>query len=104
MERHTDREDVGEKNTSFRDVIAEFMGYTTAHGFARLVVAKSFAWKIFWILAILVAFGMFLAETISLFQLYLSRPVQTSVSVTHEKVQNRIFSKQELKCPKILCP
>jgi hypothetical protein len=43
-------------------------------------------WRIFWTLAILGASAMFAMEVMNLFKLYLSRPVQTSVTVTFEKV------------------
>ena len=59
MEPHTEREDVENRNKSFRDVIADFMGYTSAHGFGRLVATKSFLWKILWIMGILFGFTMF---------------------------------------------
>ena len=74
------------KNPSFRGILVEFMGYTTGHGFGRLVAATTFVWRIFWTLAILGASGMFAMEVMNLFKLYLSRPVQTSVTVTFEKV------------------
>ena len=86
MEPHTEKEDAEDGKKSFRDVIADFMGYTSAHGFGRLVATKSFLWKILWIMGILAGFAMFVLETMSLFKLYLSRPVQTSVSVVHDRV------------------
>jgi hypothetical protein len=51
-----------------------------------IVAATTFVWRIFWTLAILGASGMFAMEVMNLFKLYLSRPVQTSVTVTFEKV------------------
>ena len=87
MEPQRDKEDREDRSTPVRDTIAQFMGYTTAHGFGRLVSARSFARKLFWIIAIMVAFGMFASETYTLLQLYLSRPLQTSVSVKHDKVR-----------------
>ena len=86
MEPRTEKEDMKDSNTSFRGVIVNFMGYTTAHGFGRFVASKSLVWKIFWILAIVACFAMFAVEGRTLFQLYLSQPVQTSVSVTIDKV------------------
>ncbi len=82
-----EKKDMEEKKTSFRGVLAEFMGYTSGHGFGRLVAATSLVWRIFWILAVFGAFGMFVLEVTNLFEMYLSRPVQTSVSVTFEKVR-----------------
>ncbi|CAB3999173.1 amiloride-sensitive sodium channel subunit alpha-like, partial [Paramuricea clavata] len=76
------------KKPSFRGILVEFMGYTTGHGFGRLVEATTFVWRIFWILAILGASGMFAMEVTNLFKLYLSRPVQTSVTITFEKQLN----------------
>ncbi|XP_028408120.1 amiloride-sensitive sodium channel subunit alpha-like [Dendronephthya gigantea] len=73
------------KQRSLRDILVDFMGYTTGHGFARLVAATSIAWRIFWVVAVLGAFGMFVFEVSELFKLFLSRPVQTSVTVTFEK-------------------
>jgi hypothetical protein len=80
------------KNPSFRGILVEFMGYTTGHGFGRLVAATTFVWRIFWTLAILGASAMFAMEVMNLFKLYLSRPVQTSVTVTFEKVYTTILS------------
>ena len=87
MEAFQDKNDAEEKkNLLFRGTLVEFMGYTSAHGFGRLVAATTFVWRIFWILAILGASGMFAVEVMDLFKLYLSRPVQTSVSVAFGKV------------------
>jgi hypothetical protein len=87
MEAFQDKNDTEEKKKpSFRDILVEFMGYTSVHGFGRLVEATTFVWRIFWILAILVASGIFAVEAMNLFKLYSSRPVQTSVSVAFEKV------------------
>ncbi|XP_028408123.1 degenerin deg-1-like [Dendronephthya gigantea] len=74
-----------ERKRSLRDILVDFMGYTTGHGFARLVAATSIAWRIFWIVAVLGATGMFVYQVSDLFKLYLARPVQTSVTVTFEK-------------------
>ena len=75
-----------QREKSLRGILVDFMGYTTGHGFARLVAATSIAWRIFWIIAVLGATGMFVHEVMNLFKLFLSRPVQTSVTVTFEKV------------------
>jgi hypothetical protein len=80
-----------DKNKSFRGVMTQFMGYTTGHGFGRLIAATSVVWRIFWIVAICLAFGMFVVEVMNLLQLFLSRPVQTSVSVMFEKVRFKYF-------------
>jgi hypothetical protein len=84
-----EKKEMDEKNSSFRGIMSEFMGYTTGHGFGRLIAATSILWRIFWVLAVIGAFGMFVFEVIQLFKLFLSRPVQTSVSVTFEKVRFR---------------
>ena len=74
------------KQKSLLGILVDFMGYTTGHGFARLVAATSIAWRVFWIIAVLGAFEMFVYEIKILFQLFISRPIQTSVTVTFEKV------------------
>ena len=79
-------EDKMAKQRSLLDILVDFMGYTTGHGFARLVAATSTAWRIFWIIAVLGAFGMFVYHASNLFQLFLSRPIKTSVTVAFEKV------------------
>ncbi|CAB4022090.1 degenerin deg-1-like [Paramuricea clavata] len=89
MEAFQDKNDTEEeKKPSSRDILVEFMGYTSVHGFGRLVEATTFVWRIFWILAILGASGIFTVEVMNLFKLYSSRPVQTSVSVAFEKQLN----------------
>ncbi|XP_028408122.1 amiloride-sensitive sodium channel subunit gamma-like [Dendronephthya gigantea] len=74
-----------ERKRTLRDILVDFMGYTTGHGFARLVAATSIAWRIFWVVAVLGATGMFAFQVADLFKLFLARPVQTSVTVALEK-------------------
>ena len=75
------------ESKSFRKLVLNFMGYTSAHGIGRLAESKTIFWKIFWSLVCMGAFGMFIYQATGLFQQYLSKPVATSVSVTFEKVR-----------------
>ena len=73
-------------NKSFKDLVQDFAGYTTAHGIGRLCASETLFGKIFWSLCCLGAFFMFGFQATALFQQYLSKPISTSVSVTLEKV------------------
>ena len=73
-------------NKSFKDLVQDFAGYTTAHGIGRLGASETLFGKIFWSLCCLGAFFMFGFQATGLFQQYLSKPISTSVSVTLEKV------------------
>ena len=74
-------------NSSFKKLVLNFMGYTTAHGIGRLAASQTIFWKIFWSLVCIGASGMFIYQATGLFKQYLSKPVATSVSVTFEKVR-----------------
>ena len=76
-----------ENQKTLKQLLHNFMSYTTAHGIGRLADAKGIFWKIFWTAVCLGAFGMFLSQTIGLFKLYLSKPVSTTVKMTFEKVR-----------------
>ena len=79
-------------NKSFKDLVQNFMEYTTAHGIGRLAASQTLCWKIFWSLVCIGAFGMFTFQAMGLFEQYFSKPVATSVSVTFEKVcLNELF-------------
>ncbi|XP_078371421.1 degenerin-like protein asic-1 isoform X1 [Oculina patagonica] len=63
--------------------LRDFCGYTSAHGFARLVDSKSYVRKLFWVMACLGAFTMFSCQVIWLAQDYLRRPVETYIAMKH---------------------
>lgn len=73
------------ESKSFKKLVHNFMGYTSAHGIGRLAESKTIFWKIVWSLVCMGAFSMFIYQFIGLFQQFLSKPVSTSVSVTFEK-------------------
>lgn len=81
-EKHED-EDKDDK--TFSKVVLKFMGYTSAHGIGRLADSKTIFWKIFWTLVCMGAVGMFIYQAYGLFELFLSRPVSTSVKISFEK-------------------
>lgn len=66
--------------------LKDFCGYTSAHGFARLVESKSYVRKLFWVMACLGAFTMFTCQVIWLAQDYLRRPVETYIAMKHVRV------------------
>jgi hypothetical protein len=80
-------------------LIRNFLGYTTAHGFSRLEGSKGVFWKVFWSVVCLGSFGMFVYQVHGLFELYLSRPVTTSVRITFEKVRMCLKSWHYYACP-----
>ncbi|KAJ7385395.1 ligand-gated sodium channel [Desmophyllum pertusum] len=63
--------------------LKDFCGYTTAHGFGRLVESKSWVRKVFWVLACLGAFTMFTCQVIWLAEDYIRRPVVTYINIEH---------------------
>ncbi|XP_028411245.1 degenerin deg-1-like isoform X2 [Dendronephthya gigantea] len=73
------------ESKSFKKLVHNFMGYTSAHGIGRLADAKNLFWKIFWSLVCMGALSMFLYQFIGLFKQFVSKPVTTSVSITFEK-------------------
>ena len=75
------------ENKPFKDLVHNFMEYTTAHGIGRLAASQTLFWKIFWSLTCIGAFIMFTYQGTELFQQYLSKPVATTMSVTFEKVR-----------------
>lgn len=76
----------GKEEKTFKSLLHKFTGYTTAHGIGRLGESNTVFWKIFWTLVCIGAFGMFIFQAYGLFELYLARPVATSVKITFEKV------------------
>lgn len=67
-----------------------FSGYTTAHGFGRLVESKSYVRKVFWVMACFGAFTMFSCQVVWLAQDYISKPVETYITLKHVKVRSLI--------------
>lgn len=76
------------KSTSFRQLLRDFMSSTTSHGLGRLVASTTAMWKLFWTISCLGAFAMFVYQVNVLFQIYLTRPVQTFVTMEFEKVRH----------------
>lgn len=74
------------ESKSFKKLLLNFMGYTSAHGIGRLADSKNLFWKIFWSLVCMGALTMFTYQLIGLLKQFLSKPVTTSVSITFEKV------------------
>ena len=72
--------------------LKDFCGYTTAHGFGRLVESKSWVRKVFWVLACLGAFTMFTCQVIWLAEDYIRRPVVTYINIEHVRVRVLIES------------
>lgn len=67
--------------------LKEFCGYTTAHGLGRLVDSKSYVRRLFWVMACLGAFTMFTSQVISLAEQYLSKPVETYITMKYVRVR-----------------
>ena len=88
IQRHKSSAHPKEKkdSKSFKKLIYNFMGYTSAHGVGRLAESKTVFWKIFWSLVCMGAFGMFIYQGIGLLEQFISKPVSTTVSITFEKV------------------
>ena len=83
-----------EKGGSTFEKLNDFCGYTTAHGFGRLVESKSHVRKTFWVMACLGAFTMFSCQVIWLAQDYISKPVETYITMKHVKVRDfSLFAK-----------
>ena len=80
-----------EKGRSTIEKLNEFCGYTTAHGFGRLVESKTHVRKAFWVMACLGAFIMFSCQVIWLAQDYISKPIETYITMKHVKVRNFSF-------------
>ena len=70
--------------------LKDFCGYTTAHGLGRLVESKGYVRKVFWVMACLGAFSMFASQVISLAQQYVSRPVETYISMKYVRVSSSL--------------
>ena len=85
-----DKEYTGPKNRRLTQIIHDFAGYTTAHGLNRLVESPSVLRKFIWTAFCLGALGTFLFQTYGLFQLYLRRPVATTLTVEHREVGFKI--------------
>jgi hypothetical protein len=83
---------------SFKTLLHNFMGYTSAHGIGRLAESKTIFWRIFWSLVCMAAFGMFIYQGVGLLQQFFSKPVSTSVSVTFEKVILHFQSRIATEC------
>ncbi|XP_078379993.1 epithelial sodium channel subunit alpha-like [Oculina patagonica] len=73
-----------EKPASVKRLLADFCGYTTAHGLGRLSESKNICSRLIWSLFCIGAFTMFVLQVYNLFVIYLSRPVSTVVKVEHE--------------------
>ena len=69
------------------DRLKEFCGYTTAHGVGRLIEAKCFFWRLFWVIACVSAMTFFVLQVNSLQNEYSRRPVKTRIDVQHEIVR-----------------
>ena len=67
--------------------LKEFCGYTTAHGLGRLVDSKSYVRRLLWVMACLGAFTMFTSQVISLAEQYLSKPVETYITMKYVRVR-----------------
>lgn len=79
--------DDNENSKSFKSLLRDFSGYTSVNGVGRLAESKTILWRIFWSLVCLGALGMFIYQAIGLFELYSSRPISISLSVTVKKVR-----------------
>ena len=78
--------DIASDDKTLKTLICDFLGYTTAHGVARLADAKTTFLKIFWTVVCLGATAMFLVQVKGLFGQYLLKPVSTSIKINFEKV------------------
>ncbi|KAK3710379.1 hypothetical protein QZH41_012305 [Actinostola sp. cb2023] len=65
-------------------LIWSFLGYTTAHGFARISESKTILQRTIWIVIVASAFVVFFLQVISLLETYMSRPVGTQITMKHE--------------------
>ena len=75
-----------QKNASVLSQLVGFCSYTTAHGFGRLVKARTVFWRVFWVAACISARSLFVLQVCTLAKEYSRRPVQTRVDVEHEVV------------------
>lgn len=69
-----------------KELIKDFANYTTTHGVGRLSEAKTVFSRLVWSIFILGALGMFIHQTLGLFELFMSRPVSTLIQVKHATV------------------
>ena len=75
-----------EKPKSFRRLLSDFCGYTTAHGLGRLSESNNVISRLTWSLFCIGASTMFVLQVYNLFSIYSSRPVSTVVKVEHDSV------------------
>ncbi|XP_029186299.2 amiloride-sensitive sodium channel subunit alpha-like [Acropora millepora] len=68
---------------STKELIKDFANYTTTHGVGRLSEAKTVFSRLVWSIFILCALGMFIFQTLRLFESFMSRPVSTLIQVKH---------------------
>ena len=77
-----------QKNASVISRLKDFCGYTTAHGFGRLVESRSVFWRVFWVAACISAMALFVLQVVTLAKEYSLRPVKTRIDVEHETVSS----------------
>jgi hypothetical protein len=74
------------KDKSVRECVLEFMSYTIAHGLGRLAATLTTPGKLFWFTSCVTTSVLFIYFTTEHWKTYLSRPVQTTLTVNYENV------------------
>lgn len=65
----------------------DFCGYTSAHGFERIMSSKQWIRKAFWSLLFIAAIVVLCFQVLTLFEKYQSRPLVTLVSLQSDTVR-----------------
>ncbi|XP_078373784.1 epithelial sodium channel subunit alpha-like isoform X2 [Oculina patagonica] len=65
--------------------VLKCFGYTTAHGYGRVVDAESRLHRFFWLFVCALAFGTFTQQLYVITQQYMSKPLKTRTSIGHDE-------------------
>ena len=80
-----------QKTPPIRELLADFCGYTTAHGLGRLSQSNNTFTRLVWTMFCLGTSTVFVLQVYNLFVIYWSKPVSTVVKVEHESVSFFLF-------------
>lgn len=75
---------------TFTSLTKDFCGYTSAHGFERIMSSKQWIRKAFWSLLFIAAIVVLCFQVLTLFEKYQSRPLVTLVSLQSDTVRIKI--------------
>ena len=82
------KEDHESSDGTFMSVIKDFCGYTSAHGFERIMSAKQWIRKAFWSLLFIAAIIILGIQVYTLYNKYKARPLVTLVTLESDKVRS----------------